>query len=438
MIKTVTLSIFLFLNFFAIISFGQVEHSIKGAIPKVETVETKADGVTELSAIDLEIGQFMKQWGLPGASVALVKDGKLLYAKAFGKADINIPAQTDHVFRVASLSKPITAIAVMKLVEEGKLSLDDKVFGENGLLNDAPYNQIVDKRIKEITVRHLLQHTAGWDRNFGKEGDPMFNSLHIAETMGTSAPADAVTIIRYMLTKPLDFTPGTRFSYSNLGYNILGRVIEEVSLASYEEYVMENILNPLEIMDMSLGFSAYEDKQPKEVVYFERPELKLSSPSSGDGKVSYYPYGGFNLEAMDAHGGWLASATDLAKIIVASSGSGTGKDILTKGSTIEMAEPCDVYPYYGLGWCVNERGNRWHTGSLVGASSMMASLNNGIGWVLLFNGNPLTSEYFQSMDRVMWNALSNIKEWPSDDLFLSPENLKVKKDILVNNNPDLL
>lgn len=434
MIKTVPSSIFLLLNFFAFALYGQTENSISGNISEVET---KSGEIVELVAIDLEIGQFMKQWGLPGASVALVKDGKLLYAKAFGKADINIPTQTEHVFRIASLSKPITAIAVMKLVEEGKLSLDDKVFGEKGILNDAIYSQIADRRIKEITVRHLLDHTAGWDRNFGTEGDPMFNEVKIAEAMGTSAPADAVTIIRYMLTKPLDFTPGTRFAYSNLGYNILGRVIEKVSSKTYEEYVMINILDPLEITDMSLGCNAYQNKQANEVVYFERPEMKIS-PANGDGKTPYYPYGGFNLEAMDAHGGWLASATDLAKILVASNGMGTNRDILTKESMKEMVTPCDVYPYYGLGWCVNERGNRWHTGSLVGASSMMASLNNGISWVLLFNGNPLTSEYFQSMDRVMWNALDNIKEWPSEDLFLSSGTLKANRDIVADNTPDLL
>src|SRR5699024_11827184 len=72
-----------------------------------------------------------------------------------------------------------------------------------------------------------------------------------------------ISIIRYMLTKPLDFTPGTRFAYSNLGYNILGRVIEKVSSKTYEEYVMMNILDPLEITDMSLGCNAYQNKQAR-------------------------------------------------------------------------------------------------------------------------------------------------------------------------------
>lgn len=389
-----------------------------------------------LSAIDLEIGQFMKEWSLPGGSVALVKDGKLLYAKAFGKADINVPTATDHLFRIASLSKPITAIAIMKLVEEGKLSLERKVFGADGILNDPIYRNINDKRIEEITVRNLLQHTAGWDRTYGKERDPMFNSLNIAQEMGVPAPADEETIIQYMLTKRLDFKPGSRFVYSNLGYSILGRVIEKIAHTTYEAYVLENILDPLEIVDMSLGCNVYENKQPKEVVYHALQELKVASVCE-DGKQSYYPYGGFNLEAMDAHGGWLASAKDLAKIIVASNGSGTRRDLLTPETVATMMEPCEVYSNYGLGWCVNELGNRWHTGSLVGASSMMASLNNGIGWVMLFNGNPLSAEYFKSMDKVMWKALGDIKEWPSEDLFMNPSQTS-STEIEGNIVPDLL
>src|SRR5690606_33749215 len=188
---------------------------------------------------------------------------------------------------------------------------------------------------------------------------------------------------------------------------------------TYEEYVMINILDPLGITDMSLGCNAYQNKQANEVVYFERPEMKIS-PTNGDGKTSYYPYGGFNLEAMDAHGGWLASAKDLAKIIVASNGSGTRRDLLTPEAVATMMEPCEVYSNYGLGGCVNDLGNRWHTGCLMGASSTMGNLNNGLGWVMLFNGNPLSAEYFQSMDRVMWKALGDIKEWPSEDLFMNP------------------
>src|SRR5690606_41303751 len=102
-------SIFLLFNFFTFALYGQAENSLTG---NISPVEEKSSDIVELIAIDLEIGQFMKQWGLPGASVALVKDGKWLYAKAFGKADINIPTQTEHAFRIASLSKLITAIAV--------------------------------------------------------------------------------------------------------------------------------------------------------------------------------------------------------------------------------------------------------------------------------------------------------------------------------------
>lgn len=379
--------------------------------------------------IDDVVSQFMNDWNLQGGSLALVKDGRLIYRQAYGKADVAIPTQPDHVFRIASLSKPITAIAIMKLVEAGEIKLEDNVFGESGILNDDNFQRISDRRIKEITVKDLLQHTAGWDRNHGAEGDPMFKEAIIEKVMGK--PADSKTIIEYMLTRKLDFAPGTKFSYSNLGYNVLGRIIEKVSGISYAEYVQKNILDPLEITEMALAKNRFDQKKPMEVVYqVNQNELFAQNPE-------HFPYGTFNIEAMDSHGGWLASATDLAKILVASSGMGSQRDVVSPESVVEMMAPGDANANYGLGWCVNEKGNRWHTGSLIGASSMMVQLQNGVGGVVLFNGNPLTGKYFQSLDDMMWMAMREVKNLPSEDLFLKsmPEQqlnteLEIASDLL--------
>lgn len=379
--------------------------------------------------IDDVVSKFMNDWNLQGGSLALIKDGRLIYRQAYGKADVAIPTQPDHLFRIASLSKPITAIAIMKLVEAEEIKLDDWVFGESGILNEDNYQEISDKRIKEITVKDLLQHTAGWDRNQGAEGDPMFKEAHIEKVMGH--PADSKTIIEYMLTRKLDFDPGTKYSYSNLGYNVLGRIIEKVSGMSYSEYVQKNILDPLEITEMALAKNRFDQRKPKEVVYqVNQNELFAQSPE-------HFPYGTFNIEAMDAHGGWLASATDLAKILVASSGMGSQRDVISPESVVAMMAPGNVNENYGLGWCVNEKGNRWHTGSLIGASAMMVQLQNGVGGVVLFNGNPLTGKYFQSMDEMMWMAMREVKNLPSQDLFLKsmPEQqlnteLEIASDLL--------
>ena len=104
-----------------------------------------------LTSLDNHINRFMDRWGIVGASVALVKDGKLLYAKGFGYAnqEQQEEVQPEHLFRVASVSKLITAVAVMKLVEEGSISLDDQVFGKEGILNDSIYLDFRDRKVKD-------------------------------------------------------------------------------------------------------------------------------------------------------------------------------------------------------------------------------------------------------------------------------------------------
>ena len=117
----------------------------------------------EMAAFDRTVERFLKRWEIMGASIAIMKDGKLLYCKGFGWADKeqNVPTEVKHIFRIASISKLITATGIMKLYESGKLSLDDKVFGETGILCDSMFSNIKDARIKQITVEHLLRHQGG-------------------------------------------------------------------------------------------------------------------------------------------------------------------------------------------------------------------------------------------------------------------------------------
>lgn len=380
--------------------------------------------IPELSTVDTSVLAFMKKWNLQGGSVTLMKDGRLVYARGFGNADSISTVQPSHLFRIASLSKPITAMAIMNLVQEEALGLDDTVFGENGILNTPAYQYMADPAIKSITVRHLLQHTAGWDRNISLEGDPMLNAVGIAKAMSAPSPADQETIIRYILTKKLDFYPGTRYAYSNIGYNILGRVIEKITGLPYEQYVKKAILHPLGITSMQLGRTLPDHRQLEEVMYYEVENKSFVKSVFENGKQVSHPYGGFNLEAMDAHGGWIASATALARLLAASDGFASKPDFLREDIIQTMTITSVQSPNYGLGWFVRPSGNWWHTGSLQGSSAMMARLNNGISWVLLFNGNPMTPAYFSQLDKLMWKALSNITEWPHHDLFIIPENTK--------------
>lgn len=378
--------------------------------------KSQAQITTPFLPVDREVKAFMARWQIPGGAVALIRHGRLLYTQAYGLADSNMAAQPHHLFRIASLSKPITALAILKLKNQGRLRLQDKVFGPQGLLPYASY-PCFDRRMLDITVRHLLQHTAGWDRDLNIGGDPMFNAGYIAGQMGVPAPADVKTIIQYVLKKPLDFTPGTRYAYSNMGYAVLGRVIEELSGMSYEAYVQSNVLHPLGILGMRLGRDTYADKDLQEVRYFKSPPAGQTAFAADE---EPQPYGAFHIEAMDAHGGWIASVQDLAKILAALDGRENRPDILSPEDLKLLWQGSHSNPEYGLGWMLNAKGAAWHTGSLPGTSALMAQLPDSTGWVLLFNGRHNQDGYFQDMDQLMWRALPPGRYWPDQDLFTEP------------------
>ncbi|HPR61460.1 MAG TPA: serine hydrolase domain-containing protein, partial [Prolixibacteraceae bacterium] len=147
--------------------------------------------------IDAQIMRFMAQSELMGVSVAVIENERLVFARSYGYADQEegIAMVPGHLFRIASVSKLITATAILKLVESGKISLNDKVFGENGFFNDPQYLKIRDPKLKEITVLNLLTHTAGWSQRYG---DPAFVPLAIARIVGDTPPANIDTYLKFV------------------------------------------------------------------------------------------------------------------------------------------------------------------------------------------------------------------------------------------------
>lgn len=183
--------------------------------------------------IEYEANDFLRQWNLAGMTMSIVKDGKLVYAHGFGYSDVEakLPVNPGNLFRVASVSKLITAVAIMKLVEKKTLTLDSKVFGPKAILKDPVFNKVVDKRLYDITIRQLLAHSGGWSLHYG---DPAFNSLVVLERTGETGAASIDSYCRFVASRKLHFTPGTRSSYSNMGYMFLGKVIEAATGQSYE------------------------------------------------------------------------------------------------------------------------------------------------------------------------------------------------------------
>lgn len=362
-----------------------------------------ASPIPDTQKADSLVRGFMSAWNIEGASISISKNGKVIYNKGFGYSDSQHkhPAQPGSIYRIASVSKPITAIAIMKLVEEGRLSLTDTVFGKNKILNQPYYAKVItDKRLYYVTIQQLLEHTAGWDRNVPVDGyphsDPAFFPLHVSTVMNEPNPVGDSTLVKFMLMKGLNYEPGTHFAYSNVGYLVLGKVIEKISGMSYEKFVSETIFKPLNITDIHLGKNLEKDKAEREVTYFCDAS---SSSCYGDGKLVKTPYGGFNLEAMNAHGGWIASAPDLVKLMLAVDGA--GKDILSAGALELMNLPGNVNPNYAKGWFTNKKHNYWHTGSMDGSASFVCHTSDGYTWAFLFNSRSDNSAAF-------WNAFDKL------------------------------
>lgn len=393
--------------------------------------------VPELVNFDTEMLNLMDQYDVPGGQLAITLQGRLVYNRGFGYADstTHTPVQPDHIFRLASVSKPVTAVTIMYMVEQGWLNLDDTVFGDAGILNDTIYQNILDSRVYDITIRNLLTHSGGWNRDIS--GDPMFDSYDIASAMGVTPPASAVTAIQYVLShQSLDFTPGTQYQYSNLGFCILGRVIEKVTGQNYEDYVRNIILAPLGIDDMHVGFNLPENKLPKEVNYYDYPGSSLGYSVYDNTTRVPWPYGGYNIEAMDAHGGWVASAKDLCKLMTAIDGFSSKPDMLSPSTINTMVNPSSTNANYALGWAVNSNNNWWHTGSLPGTITEIVRSSYQLNWAILLNTRPSNSNALSTaVDNLVWNVLPTITSWPSHDLFTATGEAESESQISMFPNP---
>lgn len=391
---------------------------------------------TAIGVFDRTMIDYMRRRKTPGGSLAVIKNGRLVYARGYGLADRekDVAATPATLFRLASLSKPITALGIFKLVEEGWLSLDDSVVDRLSLDKRPLKHGTMDPQWKKITIRHLLQHSGGWDR--GRSFDPMFRPKTIADTQGIKAPAPQWAIIDCMLGVPLDFEPGQSYAYSNFGYCLLGRVIEQIGGMDYGTFMEIRILEPCGVKDMRLGRTRFTERAPHETRYFTESNRMVSSVLDMDGKKTAQvpePYGGFYLEAMDSHGGWLASAVDLARL------SSNIDDVdhcpILRADTLAQmykrpaaplgidanGKPTDTY--YSSGWLVRPRGaggkpNCWHSGSLPGTYTLWVRRGDGVSWVALFNQRSEVEQFPDgAIDGAINQAVDSVREWPDVDLF---------------------
>ncbi len=401
-------------------------------LPAMRTLANPS-GETPFESFDASMLQFMHERGIPGGALAVLKEGRLVHARGYGLADRRGKKEVTPkaLFRIASLSKPITGLAICQLAVQGKLTLNDRVVRILDLDLKNLRHGTLDARWKEITIEHLLHHTAGWDST--KSSDPMFGSVRIARVLGIKRPIQASDIISYMLGEPLDFDPGSRYVYSNFGYCLLGRIIEKVSGQSYEKHVKTHLLEPAGIHSMCLGRSLLENRKSGEVHYYLKDEHATSNAAGEVPKRTPFQYGGFCIETMDAHGGWLASVVDLARLTAHLDRPEMNSPYTPEvRALIQQIPPPPVWrdkdgaladAYYGAGWMVRPKkgtaqASYWHTGSLPGAFSLWVRRWDGISWIACFNQRSDDDRYpNEAIDLVLNKAADQVKSWPAHDLF---------------------
>ena len=366
--------------FCASLANGQTASPLDRSNTQTSNIQETIDGI---------LRDFCNQYSLPGGvSMAISYREKLVYAGAIGYADKEhkIPLTPEHRMRIASLSKPITAIAIMKLEEEKKLNLNDEVFGETGIFKGEYGIPELENCPVKITIKQLLEHTTGgWGNS---KNDPMFSIPR-----NVARKEFMRTVIR---ERPLENPPGTKHDYSNFGYWVLGRVIEKQSGMTYEDYVKENILMSCGISGMRIGGNV---SASDEVEYI------------GDGRQRPYT---LSPHHMDAHGGWVANPIELLKLLVRVDGFSTVQDILRSETITTMTTPSKQSPNYALGWVVNRSNNWWHMGGMPGTSAEMARSSEVFNWVILVNSRPDSApEFSGDMDKLFWQIKSTVRTWPT-------------------------
>ena len=386
-------------------------------------VEPNGAMLRGLNAFDREMTELMTRWEIPGGSLAVSDKGRLMMARGYGLAnpESNEQATPRTLFRLGSLSKPITAVAALLLMQDGKLDLDAPVLpllGEDGPRPGA----IRDPRVNDITVRQLLQHRMGLDRE--KSGDPVFmpGNAAAAKRQNAAMPATCVTLLRDGLERQLDFAPGERNAYSNVGYCMLGLIVARTAGRPYEDFVRQRIFTPAHVGGFVLGRTT--TKAHGEATYYDFPgsELYNAMPGVASGKVPA-PYGAYSLEMMDGYGNWLGAPAEFLRFMLTIDGQ-RGSALLSKDTVHKMLARPDSETkavYYGLGFSARAATgghNWWHSGSQSGATAFAVRTAEGYGWVAAFNMRPKDQgKFFDDLDRTLWRAAKAVPSWPEGDLF---------------------
>lgn len=355
--------------------------------------------------MDKTIEKFLKRWEIKGAQLAVTRNDSLVYAKGYGWAELekNEAMKPSNIMRIASVSKLLTAVGIMKLVEMQKVKLSDHVFGPQGILNDTAYTNVIkDKRYFDITVEDLLRHKAGFTR---AAGDPMFSTRYIMMQNHLTTPPDHKTLLKIVLKRNLGYTPGSAFKYCNIGYVLLSMIIEKRTGMSYEQFMQKEVFHPAGCFGFKIAGNYYEDKYPNEVKYYMHKEAEPIDEFNNSKRKVVKCYGENDIPNLVGAGAWCASAAEVCHFVSAIDGDKRYPNILSDKSVETMTHDCGEH--FSLGWNKTPKNGVWsRTGTLSGTSALVlryAAANQT--WVFITNTSTWKGQMFAKDTRELLDKL---------------------------------
>jgi CubicO group peptidase (beta-lactamase class C family) len=294
--------------------------------------------------LETAITQAMQEQRIPGFAIGIVKDDRLVYARGFGVMRLgnpNRPITPETLFHMASITKPFVATALMQLVEQGKVHLDDPV------IKHLPYFRLKDPRYKDITIRQVVTHTSGM---------PDVKNYHWDQPEYDDGALERY--VRSLDDKTLLWVPGKEFRYSNMAFEVLGDLVAKVSGKSFDDYVGENILQPVGMKSSTL-------------LYKQADHAKLATgytlTKGNVVPVAHYPYNRAHTPSSNLH----SNVEDMARWILVNLHRGEldGRRFLQRST-------------YDVLWqhAVPVPGRNWH----VGVSWFLA--NSGSAEIIMHSG----------------------------------------------------
>jgi len=348
----------------------------------------------DIDQVDSSVESFLQTYNAPGAALAVSVNGKMVYSKGYGLADVdtNSSTEADDHFRIASISKVFTAAAIMRLVDDNLITVEHKVFGADGILGNNFGSATLTTDELNVTVDDLLLHQqGGWVNASGFDVidyEPQLNNEQFME---------------YILNNSeLTNSPGETYRYNNVGYWMLARIIEEVSGQTYENYV-RNMLASAGITSFKTTTFRESDRESNEVKYYGH---------TGDEQYIYTI-----ASRRDGDGGVVISAPDLLRFLTAVDGSTTRPDIISTASQQWMKTTTSLSSL-GRGFGVWEQQNvLYFTGSLPGNRSWFMIGENGVVATLLVNYRDVNNStaYDAAIENLVLNIVNNSSiPWQTD------------------------